>query len=242
MSLLAVIPARGGSQGLPGKNLRPLAGLPLIAHSISLAKLCPEIDRVIVSTDDQKIAEVSKRHGADVPFLRPAALAASDTPMWPVLRHALDACETGGARYEFLLLLDPTSPTRLPADVAGAFARLRASPEAVGIVAASEPEFSPLWHSVTEKDGWMSDFIDGAARYARRQDVPRILRINGLVYIWRTDFMRTHDGWRNQGPHLLHETPDLRASSIDTLEQFQKTEALLRSGLIKLPWLKEIPS
>src|SRR3989304_4564407 len=89
--LLAVIPARGGSKGLPGKNIRPLAGIPLIAHSILLARLCPEIDRLAVSTDSPEIAAVAKQYGADVPFMRPAELARDDSPSWPVVRHALEA-------------------------------------------------------------------------------------------------------------------------------------------------------
>src|SRR3954451_10687616 len=104
---LAVVPARGGSKGLPGKNIRPLAGLPLLEHSVKLAQLCPEIDRTIVSTDSEEIAEIARAVGAEVPFLRPAKLARDETPMLPVLRHALG--ELDGA-WDLVLLLDPTSP------------------------------------------------------------------------------------------------------------------------------------
>ena len=90
-AVLAVIPARGGSKGLPGKNLRSLAGIPLIGHSILLAKMCPQIDRLIVSTESPGIAAVAREYGADVPFVRPVELAQDDTPMWPVLTHALAA-------------------------------------------------------------------------------------------------------------------------------------------------------
>src|SRR3989338_1333883 len=91
--ILAVIPARGGSKGLPGKNIRSFAGLPLIAHSILFARMCPEIERTIVSTDSAGIRDVALRYDADIPFLRPAPLAQDDTPMWPVLRHALAETE-----------------------------------------------------------------------------------------------------------------------------------------------------
>lgn len=97
--VLAVIPARGGSKGLPGKNIRPFAGLPLIAHSILLAKMCPEIDRCVVSTDSEEIAQVARRFEAEVPFLRPGELARDGTPMWPVLRHALEAVETAVGQF-----------------------------------------------------------------------------------------------------------------------------------------------
>jgi N-acylneuraminate cytidylyltransferase len=235
--VLAVIPARGGSRGLPGKNIRPLAGLPLIAHSIRLARMCPEIARCVVSTDSAAIARVARRHGADVPFLRPARLARGSSPIWPVLKHALKAVEREeGAPYDLVLLLDPTSPTRLPSDVREAVARLAATPAAAGIVAVSAPSFSPIWHTVVDRKGWMADFL-GGARYQRRQEVPEVYRINGLLYLWRASFVRTAPSWRVGGKLLMHVTPDSRAVSIDYLDQFKRTEALARAGLIELPWL-----
>src|SRR5687767_807719 len=107
---LAVIPARGGSRGLPGKNIRPLLGLPLIGHTLRCAALAPGLATVVVTTDSPEIADVAKGLGARVPFLRPAELARDETPMFPVLRHALTEMERiDGVRYETLLLLDPTS-------------------------------------------------------------------------------------------------------------------------------------
>lgn len=239
--LLAVIPARGGSQGLPGKNIRPFAGLPLIAHSILFARLCPEIHRLVVSTDSDEIAKVARDLGAEVPFLRPPKLARHDTPMWPVLRHALETVEREeGHRYGLLLLLDPTSPARLPGDVAEAVQRLRAVPDADGVVGVSRPDFNPIWHCVVEREGWMADLFEEGGRYDRRQDAPAVYRINGSLYLWRTNFVRTWQGeWRRSGRHLLHEIPDVRAMSIDTLDQFERAELLVKSGLITLPWLTE---
>lgn len=238
--VLAVVPARGGSSGLPSKNVRPFAGLPLIAHSLRCAAMTPAITRTVVSTDSAEIAAVSRAHGGDVPFLRPAELAQSDTPMWPVLRHALAEAEKAeGAPYDFLVLLDPTSPTRTPEELESALKRLTADRDAAGIVSVSAPAYSPIWHTVVEKDGAMADFLDGS-RYARRQDVPRVLVINGLLYAWRADFVRTSaSGWRGQGRHLMLETPALRACSIDTLEEFAAMEALVKASLVSLPWLKE---
>ncbi len=237
--VLAVIPARGGSRGLPGKNLRPLMGLPLIAHSIRLARMCPEISRCVVSTDSEEIAAAARVHGGEVPFLRPAELAGDDAPMWPVLKHALAGVEKAEGRpYDFLLLLDPTSPTRLPEDVRTAVARLSAS-DADGIVSVSRPEFNPLWHTVVEKNGLMTDWLPEAAHISRRQDAPAIYRINGLLYLWRTDFVRRASEWRGSGRHLMLEVPDERAVSIDDAAQFRRTEALARGGILPMPWLKE---
>lgn len=238
--VLAVIPARGGSKGLPGKNVRLFAGLPLIAHSIRCAKMCPQIDRCVVSTDSADIAAVARQHGGEAPFLRPPELARDESPIWPVLQHALGAVEESErAAYAFVVLLDPTSPSREPSDVAEALRRLRATPGADGIIGVSRPEFNPIWHCVVERAGWMADLIEAGARYQRRQDVPPVYRINGSLYLWRAAFIRaTFDGsWRLRGRHLLYEIPETRAMSIDTVEQFERAERLVTQGAIAFPWL-----
>lgn len=237
--LLAVIPARGSSKGLPGKNIRPFAGLPLIAHTVLFAKMCPEIERCIVSTDSAEIAEVARQFGADVPFLRPAELAQDDTPLWPVLRHALAQSEQQErSRYDILVLLDPTSPSREPSDLTGALRRLTSAPAADGVIGVSQPDFNPLWNCVIERDGWMADLVEGGSRFDRRQDAPIAYRINGSMYLWRTAFVRRQErSWRQTGRFLMYEIPELRAMSIDTAGEFERAELLVRSGLITLPWL-----
>ena len=236
--LLAVIPARGGSKGLPGKNVRPFLGRPLIAHSIEFARRCPEITRAIISTESGAIADVARRVGGDVPFMRPPHLAADDTPLWQVLQHALAACEREEDRaYDELILLDPTSPAREPSDVAEASTKLRARPEADGIIGVSQPDFNPVWHSVIEHDGWMTDLIPAGGAINRRQDAPTVYRINGSIYLWRASFLRAQQDWRRSGKHLLYEIPERRAMSIDTLEEFERAELLMRHGFIHLSWL-----
>ena len=241
--ILAVVPARGGSQGLPGKNIRPFAGLPLIAHAILFAKLCPEIDRCIVSTDSSEIAEVARKYGGDVPFIRPVQLAQDDTPLWPVLRHALEFAEgEERAKYDYVLLLDPTTPCRLPVYITEAFRMLRANPDADGIIGVSIPDFNPIWHSVIDKGGWMTDLFPEATCYDRRQDVPVVYRVNGSLYIWRASFMRGEElEWRKHGKHLMYETPDFSAISIDTEEEFERAELFVKAGMVPLPWLSGRP-
>ena len=231
---LALIPARGGSKGLPRKNVRELMGLSLVAHAVRLAQLCIEVERIVVSTDDGEIAAAAREAGAEV-IDRPEPLARDDTPTWPVVRHALE--ELGGG-HELVLLLEPTSPTRLPEDIAAAHALLALRPDADGVVAVSEPRFNPIWECVTEsEDGLMAHMLPGGATFERRQDVPRVLRINGLLYLWRAEFVRREtDRWAN-GRHLLLEVPELRAISIDDEQELQLADALLRTGLVKLPWL-----
>ena len=237
--MLALIPARTGSKGLPGKNLAPLAGLPLIAHSIRLAALCPDVDRIVVSTDSEEIADVARRYGAAVPFLRDPELAGDETPMWPVVADALSRLEQAGESHDLVLLLDPTSPARLPEDVAGALARLRAEPEADGVVGVSEPPFNPIWHCVVDRDGWLAPLDATGSTYGRRQDVPRVLRINASLYIWRTSFVHTEPKTWMNGRHLLYEIPDERAIHIDAKHELDLAELLIAAGRIRLPWLSD---
>ncbi len=236
--ILAIIPARGGSRGLPGKNVRPLGGLPLIAHSLKCAAMCREIDRVVVSTDSDEIANVARAHGADVPFMRPAELAGDETPMAPVLAHAvLEIEKAEGRRYETVILLDPTSPGRLPSDVTEALRMLAADATAHGVIAVSRPTFNPFWVGVVEKDGAMVPAFDTSKNYERRQDVPTFRRINGALYVWRRDHVVNHKGPWHEHRHLSLEIPESRAFSIDDLYEFQVAELLLGSKLLTLPWL-----
>lgn len=237
---LAIIPARGGSKGLPGKNIRDLGGLPLLIHSVRCARLAPVIDRVIVSTDSAEIAEVAGKHGAAVPFMRPPELARDDTPMMPVLAHALTEMERiDGRRYETVVLLDPTSPGRLPEDIDKAFALLDEAPDADGAVACSEPHFNPIWVGVFDRGGYLAPAFPDSAELSRRQDVPRFLRINGALYVWRSDFVRAAPiNWR-LGRNRVLEIPEARAFSIDNRFEFDLVEALLQRDMLEFPWLKE---
>lgn len=239
--VLAVVPARGGSKGLPGKNIRPLRGIPLIAHTLLMARMCQSIDRVVVTTDSDEIADVAKRFGGDVPFLRPAALAQDDTAIWPVLQHALATVEHAEAReYDYLALLDPTSPGRTPEDLEGALQRLRTAVDADGIVGVSQPPFNPMWTCVVEQDGWMKDLVAAAGTYTRRQDVPTVYRINATLYIWRTPFVRRAPSWRVGARNLMYEVPEQRAVHIDSLDDFEHAEALLARGAVTFPWVDAI--
>ena len=237
--ILAVIPPRGGSKGLPGKNILPFAGLPLIAHTILFARMCTEITRCIVSTDSTEIADVARQYQGEVPFIRPSELAQDDTPMWPVLQHALQQSEQEtGELYDMVLLLDPTSPARERADVSQVVERLLECAAAYGVVGVSKPDFNPLWNCVVERDDWMEDLVAGGSDYDRRQDAPDVYRINGSLYLWRADFVRNEKrSWRQTGRHLIYEIPEIRAMSLDSAIEFQKADLLVKGGLITLPWL-----
>jgi CMP-N-acetylneuraminic acid synthetase len=237
--LLAVIPARGGSKGLPGKNIRPLAGLPLTVHSILFSKLCPGIDRCVVSTDSEEIAEVARAYGAEVPFLRPCELARDETPSLVVVQHALSEMEAReGRRFESVLLLQPTSPARLPEDVSQAISMLEQDPRSVGVVAASVAEFNPRSVCVEEREGYMMRAFDQDKVYTRRQEVPPVYRINGVLYLWRRDHL-LHASKEElfDGPHRMLIIPRERAIDIDDLYDFQLAEVLVREGIVNLAWL-----
>jgi len=238
--VLAVIPARSGSKGVPGKNIRRLAGLPLIGHSIRLAKMCQEVDRCVVSTDSEEIAKVARECGGEVPFLRPPELAGDESPMWPVLRHALRAMESmEGREYGSVLLLSPASPGRLAEDVSRAVQMLEEDGRAVGVAAASEPRFNPRWVCIdVAADGYMRQSFPDGQVYVRRQDVPATWRINGALYLWRREHVAQWEGpGYFEAPHRMLEIPESRAIDIDSEWDFQVAELMVREGLIRFPWL-----
>lgn len=240
--ILAVIPARGGSKGLPGKNVRELFGLPLIAHSIKAAAMTSVVTRCVVSTDSEQIAAVARHHGGDVPFLRPPELAGDDAPMAPVVRHALEEVERQeGRAYDAILLLDPTSPARVPDQLVDAARRLAEHPELDGVVSISEPTFNPVWVGVRSDDpgsGVLSRFFESGTGVTRRQDAGRFLRINGNFYLWRADFVRRlESSWFDEGTHAGAEIPESQAFSIDDEYEFRLIEALIVARIITLPWI-----
>jgi N-acylneuraminate cytidylyltransferase len=210
-----------------------------MAHSILFAKLCPEINSCIVSTDGEEIATVARRHGAQAPFLRPAELATDETPMWPVLQHAIREMEKREAqRFGSVLLLQPTAPCRLPEDVSRAIAMLEADAKSVGVVAVSQPDFNPRWVCVEEQNGYMKRLFQSSTTYSRRQDVPPVYRINGLLYLWRRDHVLNAPAPQYDcEPHSMLVVPELRAGDVDTAQDLIMLELLIREGLIQLPWL-----
>jgi N-acylneuraminate cytidylyltransferase len=244
--VLAVVPARGGSKGLPGKNVREVAGLPLVAHSIGAAALMPSLTRCVVSTDAPDIAAVARAHGGDVPFRRPAELARDETPMAPVLRHALAAVEEQeGAAYDVVVLLDPTSPGRDPRRVEEAIAALLADATLDGVISVSEPTFSPVWVGVRERPedpGVLERYFAQGGGITRRQDAPRYLRINGSFYVWRAEFVRRLEtSWFDEGRHAMVEVPEVEAFSIDDEYELRLLQAVIEAGLVHLPWLRTSP-
>jgi len=178
MRVLAVIPARGGSKGIPDKNLARVCGRPLLAYTADAAKASTRVTRTIVSTDDDRIAECARSLGLEVPFMRPASLAGDETPMLPVLQHALDAMDARGFAADAVVLLQPTSPLRRAEHIDAAIDSLeRAGADSVVSVVEVPHQFNPV--SVMRiEDGWLKPFLD-APTVTRRQDKPRVFARNG---------------------------------------------------------------
>lgn len=186
--VLALIPARSGSKGIVGKNIRYLAGKPLLAHAIECARRVPAIDRIVVSTEGETIAETARQWGAEVPYLRPAHLAEDTTPMLDVVIHALETLATDGWVADVVALLQPTAPFRRPEDLTAALAILENDPEADSIVTV-EPvpdHFSPYYVMKVEQ-GCLLPFMEDGAKVTRRQDAPLVYSRNGQFYLARAD-------------------------------------------------------
>ncbi len=213
--VLAVIAARGGSKGLPGKNIRPVAGRPLIAWSIAAAQASQYIDRTVLSSDDDAIMQAARTCGCEAPFRRPAHLASDEATSISVLLHALD--ELPG--FEYVVLLQATSPLRTAADIDAACAMLAQSgaPACVSVCLAEQ---SPYWMYRLSAGYELQALLEAPAGATRRQDLPAVYTLNGAVYVARADWLRQTGSF--MGPQTVaHVMPAARSIDIDTLEDFE---------------------
>lgn len=182
--ITALIPARGGSKRLPGKNIKLLCGKPLIAWTIETAKASTYIDSVIVSTDDIEIKEISEKFGAEVPFIRPDYLSHDTASSFDVIKHAIEFLNIDKSKH-LIVLLQPTSPLRTVAELNQAL-EFFLKKTADGVVSISETEHSPMWSNTLPNDGCMSNFIRPEVQGKRSQDLPKFFRLNGSIYIYET--------------------------------------------------------
>jgi len=241
--VLGLIPARGGSKSLPRKNLRLLAGRPLVAHSIDAARTSRTIDRVVVSTDDEEIAEAARRYDAEVPFLRPASLAEDDTPDLPVFEHALAWFdEHEGWQPEIIVQLRPTSPLRRPEDIDRAVEMLDDRPDADSVRSVAVPLENPykMW-SVTA-DRWLAPILTSDLREAfnhPRQLLPDVYWQTGAIDATRRRTvvdLRSMTGERIAP--LMVDT--LGAVDIDTEASLDLVDWMIRTG--RVPWMSRAES
>ena len=223
--ILAIIPARGGSKGLPGKNIKELCGKPLIVWTIEQAKSCSYIDRTVVSTDNDNIAEVAKKYGAEVPFMRPPELASDTALTIDVIFHAINWLKKHeDFRSEYIMLLQPTSPLRAVVDIEGAIQILKENARAV--VSVCETSHHPWWSNILPEDGNMKDFLRPQIINKRRQDLPVFYQLNGAIYLADTAYLRKHNGFL--GPNTFaYKMPKNRSVDIDSELNLKLAQVLL---------------
>lgn len=190
---VGLICARGGSKGLPGKNLKTLAGKPLIAWAIEVARSCPSIDKVFVSTENSEIASIARHFGAEVPFLRPADLATDDSPELLTWKHFIQTLTTAeGKAPEILVNVPATAPLRAVVDVQGCIAGLKESGADLCLT-VRPAERNPYFTMVNLNDGWVSMLMTPAQKYFRRQDAPEVFDIVPVAYAARAEYILRTD-------------------------------------------------
>lgn len=225
-SILALIPARGGSKGLPGKNIKELCGKPLIGWSIEAARQSAFVDRVLVTTDCEEIKAVSEKEGADVPFLRPKYLAEDQATSFDAVVHALNWLkETENYTPDFLLLLQPTSPLRTTEDIDRAITKLFEK-NAKGIISVCHVAHHPWWSNTLPADGSMANFIRPEIKNKRRQDLPQFYQLNGAIYIAEVGYFIKNQGFLGSGTYA-YVMPSERSVDIDYLEDFYLAEMMM---------------
>lgn len=220
--VLAIIPARGGSKRVPRKNLRTLAGKPLIAWTIEEAKKSHYIDRLVLSSEDGDIISESMRLGLDVPFTRPTHLAGDENPGWGVLLHAMS--ELPG--FDFIVELQPTSPFRLACDIDASIELCEGS-SSLACVSVTELDKTPAWTFWVDKDGSMKSLLPMDDVLKNQDELPCAYTLNGAVFVARTSWVRTE-------PHfaadqmIAYKMPRERSIDIDTEIDFLMAELLAR--------------
>ncbi len=224
--ILAMIPARGGSKGVPGKNLRPLGGKPLIAWTIETARRSGLIDRLVLSSDDAEIIRVARAWGCEAPFVRPPELARDDTPGIAPAQHCVRAIPG----YDYLVILQPTSPFRTADDIDGAIARC-VGRRAKALVSVSEAAQHPSWMFSLDASDHLTPLL-AEAPPARRQELSEVFALNGAIYVARCDWLA--ETQTLLGPDTLAYVMDRkRALDIDTALDFAVAEVLAATPAVE---------
>lgn len=224
--ILAIIPARGGSKTIPRKNVKNICGKPLIAWTIDHAIKCKYLDKIIVSTDDLQISEISKEFGAEVPFLRPNKIAEDDSPTIDAIIHTLNFLEKNEYNPEIVVLLQPTSPLRTVQDIESALNLFfKYEKTCSSIVSVSEFDHSPYLSLKIEK-GYLKPNFGEEYFNKRRQDIPQLYKPNGSIYISNNNNIRKFRGFFGNKivPYVM---PQERSVDIDTIIDFKLAEFML---------------
>jgi len=222
--IIAIIPARSGSKGLPDKNIRLLNGKPLIAYSIIQAQGAGLFDEIFLSTDSQEYANIAMQYGANVPFLRSDELASDSASTWDCVKEALEQYRTIGKAYDIFVVLQPTSPLRTAGDIINAVKKMVLT-NADSVVSVCEADHSPLWYNTLPENQSLKGFVRSEITAKTRQELPTFYRINGAIYAISTSyFLRTQDIY--DGNSFAYIMPKERSIDIDTLFDFSLAEYL----------------
>lgn len=224
MKSIAIIPARSGSKGLKDKNIKDLCGKPLIAYSIEAALRSKMFDTVMVSTDSEKYAEISRQYGAEVPFLRSETTSGDNAGSWDVVREVLDNYKALGKEFDSVMLLQPTSPLRTAEDIFNAF-NLKKEKHAKAIVSVCEVDHSPLLCNTLPESLSMNGFIKTID--VPRQQLPAYYRINGAIYLVNTDLIYSKDRIYDRDC-FAYIMPRIRSVDIDTISDYFFAKCLLK--------------
>ncbi|MGB1103631.1 MAG: cytidylyltransferase domain-containing protein [Crocinitomicaceae bacterium] len=234
MKILGIIPARGGSKRVPRKNIKDLGGLPLIAYTIKAVKDAKFIADCIVSTEDEEIAAVAQKHGANVPFVRPVELSGNQMGDRPVLIHALETYEAlTNLKFDAICLLRPTSPFRTGALIdAGIQKLIETKADSVRSMTKVEGVHHPYW-MFQEENGKAKGVVPGISieTYYQSQLLPPVFRLNGCVDLIRKENLRDENGPLYGENMAILETPEKESIDIDTPEDFAYCEWLINEGL-----------
>ncbi len=227
--VLALIPARGGSKGLPGKNIMLFAGKPLIAWTIEEAKKSKYIDRLIVSTDSEEIAEISRKFGAEVPFLRPEKISTDSASTIDVIEDALNRLiNFQSSSFEYCILLQPTSPLRTVKHINESFGLLNKNDQSDSVISVQAIKENPHWMKKINENGFLEDLLDTNDNYNRRQDLPNYYRFNGAIYLFSIkSFLKSKKIMSKKTlPYIMGEKSSV---DIDTLSDFERAIDLFKS-------------
>lgn len=230
-TILGIIPARGGSKGIPGKNTKEIAGKPLIAWTIEAAKESNYIDRLIITTDSEEIAGIGRDVGAEIPFLRPSEFAQDNSIGTDVILHALNWFEDHDQKYDYFIYLQPTSPMRKSVHVDTAIEMIGQNDKAVSLVSISESSKHPNWMKTINKNGFIQSFLPSEIVYNNRQELPPVYVLNGAIYICRWDvFLEDHSFYlRSCLPIIMDRVSGI---DVDSLEDWAYAEFILHNKSI----------
>lgn len=231
MKILGIVPARGGSKGVPRKNIRLLCGKPLLAYTAEAALQAKNLSRIVLSTEDEEIADIGRCCGLEVPFLRPMNLAEDSTPTLPVIRHAIEFLEAAGGFFDAICLLQPTNPLRRVEDIDNCLNLLeKTKADSVVSVLPVPSEFNPKWVYWQNDEGKLKLSTGEVEPISRRQDLPPAFYRDGSIYVTKRDVIFKENNLYGKDIRAYQMKPEYSAN-IDTLEDWDKTENRLREKL-----------